>query len=48
MTKLKQQLGAPRNEAESEEVDFLDVLIDELDKPGYEMIENITPCIILV
>ncbi|RLN16659.1 hypothetical protein C2845_PM02G03600 [Panicum miliaceum] len=42
MKMLKQQLGERRNAAsEREAVDFFDVVIDELDRPGSETSENI-------
>jgi len=41
MKMLKQQLGERRNAAEREAVDFFDVVIDEMDRPGSEMSESI-------
>ncbi|KAF8684377.1 hypothetical protein HU200_044268 [Digitaria exilis] len=41
MKLVKQQLGERRSAAEREAVDFFDVVIDELDRPGTEMSENI-------
>ena len=38
---LEQQLGERRNAAEREAVDFFDVVIDEMDRPGSEMSESI-------
>jgi len=41
MNMLKQQLGERRKAAEREAVDFFDVVIDEMDRPGSGMSESI-------
>ena len=41
MKMLKQQLGERRKAAEREAVDFFDVVIDEMDRPGSGMSESI-------
>ncbi|CAL4918208.1 unnamed protein product [Urochloa decumbens] len=41
MKMLRQQLGERRSAGEREAVDFFDVVIDEMEKPGSEMTESI-------
>jgi len=41
MNMLKQQLGERRKAAEREAVDFFDIVIDEMDRPGSGMSESI-------
>ncbi|CAN6323114.1 unnamed protein product [Urochloa humidicola] len=41
MKMLKQQLGERRSAGEREAVDFFDVVIEEMEKPGSEMTENV-------